>query len=412
MNRPPNPFDQPRAHPVEAAEAEKFMAEKADQPGDSILFPHSAISGLLGELAYELAEGTEVPEEFYFVSGLTVLGSLCAGRLKLAVNLECETRLYTVLLGASSDVKKSTALRRILKTLLPLLLGSIEVLHGIGSAEGLARILADKKHVLLCYDEMKSMFDKCRIEGSTLLAIAASFFENTRWSNPTKDPKQSIEVTDGHLGLLACSTIHTYSDVFTPEAISIGLPNRLFVVSSDRKRKVAWPREPDLDKIERIVKRIHAQLETLPKTLGITAEAKVRWTDWYMALAERIHSKRLDALGFRIMQLHAFSACRQIIDLQTIDATLLILDYELKIRQLTDPIDAENIQAKMEEKIRRTLAAKGPRTHRDLLRATHASRVGLWAFETAMGNLVKHRQVRFENAVQLYTLVPEEADGF
>jgi hypothetical protein len=411
MNRPPNPFDQPPLQPVEAAEVEKFMAEKPVQPTESIPFPQTAIAGSVGELARELADGTEVPEEFFFAAALTVIGSLCAQRLKLAVNLECETRLYTVLLGASSDVKKSTALRRTIKTLLPLLLGRIEVLYGIGSAEGLARILAHKGNVLLAYDEMKSLFDKCRIEGSSLLAMTASFFENTRWSNPTKDPKQSIEVTDGHLSMLACCTIDTYSNMWTSEAVSIGLPNRLFVICSDRRRKVAWPKEPDLDKIERIVKRIQRQLDTLPRTLDISPEAKARWTEWYLTPRSGMHAKRLDAIGFRLMQLLALTADHRVIDLQIIDATLAILSYELQIRHLTDPIDAENLVARLEEKIRRSLGVRGPLTHRDLMRAVNANRTGLWAFEAAISNLKHHRQIRFENTLELYTLVSGETDG-
>jgi hypothetical protein len=407
MNRSFSPFDQPILHPAEGA-ARKFMAEQADAP--SIAFPQHTVVGSVGDLARELADGTEVPEEFFFAAALTVIGSLCAERLKLAVNLECEPRLYTVLLGASSDVKKSTALRRTIKTLLPLLAGKIEVLYGIGSAEGLARVLAEKNNVLLAYDEMKSLFDKCKIEGSSLLAMTASFFENNRWSNPTKDPKASIEVSDGHLSLLACCTIDTYSNMWTAEAISIGLPNRLFVVSSDRKRKVAWPREPDLDNIERIVKRIQRQLDGVPKTLGITPEAKARWSDWYMELGSGLHSKRLDALGFRLMQILALTADRELVDLQTIDAVLTILNYELRIRMLTDPIDAENVVARMEEKIRRTLAAKGPLNHRQLLRFVNAHRSGLWAFETAIANLKHHEQVRFENGLQVYFLVSEDAD--
>jgi hypothetical protein len=342
---------------------------------------------------------------------LTVIGALCAERLKLAVNLECETRLYTVLLGASSDVKKSTALRRTINTLLPLFFGRVKVLYGIGSTEGLARTLASGPHVLLAYDEMKALFDKCKIEGSSLLAAIASFFENTRWSNPTKDPKQSIEVDDGHLSMIACCTVDTYSSMWTAEAISIGLANRLFVVSSDRKRKIAWPKQPDLDRIEKIVKRIQRQFDTLPKIFGITPEAKARWTEWYESLASGIHTKRLDALGFRLMPLIALTTDRQVIDLPTVDATLAILDYELKIRLLTDPIDAENVVARLEEKIRRTLAAKGPLSHRQLLQFTNANRSGLWAYETAVANLKHHGQIHLENSLQVYILVAEDADG-
>ena len=406
MNRPPNPFDQ---HPAKVTEAEKLVDNSATST-DSLLFPQTVIIGSIGELAHELANGTEVPEEFYFAVGVTLVGAIAANRIRLAVNIESETRLYTVLLGGSGDVKKSTALRRTIKALLPLLLGRVEILPGVGSAEGLARVLADKSNVLLCYDELKSLFDKCRIEGSGLLAMIASFFEGNRWSNPTKDPKQSVTVTDGHLSMIAAATLDTYASMWTPEAISIGLPNRLFVVSAYRKRKEAWPKETDHDRVERIVKAIARQLDALPKTLGITPEAKARWTDWYLNLSGGVHAKRLDALGFRLMQILALVTDRQIVDLQTVDNTLCILDYELRIRRLTDPIDADNMIARLEEKIRRTLAGRGPLTHRNLLRFVNANRTGLWAFESAISNLKHHGQIRFENSLGIYTLCHEEPD--
>jgi len=63
-------------------------------------FPLHAIVGSLGSLARELASGTEVPEEFIFACGLTVLGALCSGELTINVGVEVDPRLYTVLLGS------------------------------------------------------------------------------------------------------------------------------------------------------------------------------------------------------------------------------------------------------------------------------------------------------------------------
>ena len=71
--------------------------------------------------------------------------------------------------------------------------------------------------------------DKASIQSSTLLAMTASLFEGTTWSNPTKNPKQSVEVGDGHLSLLGCCTTETYARMWTSEAIAIGLPNRLWL---------------------------------------------------------------------------------------------------------------------------------------------------------------------------------------
>lgn len=378
-------------------------------PVNSIAFPQSAMAGSVGELAHTLAEGTEVPEEFYFAAILTTIGALCAGKLRVRANVESEPRLYTVLLAQSADAKKSTAMKRTVKLFLPLLAERVELLHGVGSAEGLARTLAEKTHVLLCYDELKALMDKAAIEGSALMAITASMFENHQWSNPTKDAKQSIRVNDGHLSLIGCCTTETYARMWTTEAISIGLNNRLFIVGADRKRKVAWPEEPNQFKVDVLMDQIRKQLEGLPKTLSISAEAKRKWEEWYMSLPASEHAKRLDALGFRLMGLIAITNDWDQINVETIDSIVEILEYEFRIRQLTDPIDADNQIARLEEKIRRALAAHGPLNHRDLLRYTNANRAGLWAFHQALSNLKNAGQIYFDKKSSTYFLAAEES---
>src|SRR5579864_3734655 len=57
-------------------------------------FPRHALVGSVGDLARLLAKGTEVPEEFYFATGLTVLGAICGDRLKLTLACDVEPRLY------------------------------------------------------------------------------------------------------------------------------------------------------------------------------------------------------------------------------------------------------------------------------------------------------------------------------
>ena len=67
-----------------------------------------------------------------------------------------------------------------------------------------------------------------------------------------------------------------------------------------------------------------------------------------------------------------------------------------------DPVDAENKIAALEEKIRRVLTAKGPRSTRELRRDTHADRVGLWAFEQALKNLVAAGDIELDHALGKY----------
>jgi len=378
-----------------------------------IAFPQSAITGSIGALACTMAEGTEVPEEFYFAAGLTTLGALCTGRLNVAANVDCDPRLFTVLLGESADVKKSTALRRTVSLFAPLLAPSlagerVKLLNGVASAEGLGRILNEHRHVLLCYDEMKALMDKASIQSSTLLAMTASLFEGTAWSNPTKNPKQSVEVSDGHLSLLGCCTTETYSRMWTPEAIAIGLPNRLFIVGADRRRKVAWPESPDQGQINEVLGCLREQLTMLPKTYDITPKAKARWSEWYESARPSEHAKRIDTIGFRLMPLLAITNDSEIIDEAVMDIVLSILDYEITIRRLTDPIDADDRIARLEQKITRTLKARGPLTRRDLIRHTNARRDGLWAFDKAISHLTRERYIRLNTTTALHSLTEVE----
>ena len=59
-------------------------------------------------------------------------------------------------------------------------------------------------------------------------------------------------------------------------------------------------------------------------------------------------------------------------------------------------VDADTNIAKMEEKIRRVLASKGPSSARDLGRATNAKRAGLWAFNSGITNLIKAGDIKLK----------------
>jgi hypothetical protein len=105
-----------------------------------------------------MAKGTEVPEEFYFACGLTLLGATCSTSLRLNVGIDCQPRLYTVLLGDSYEVKKGTAMRKMVEFFEPLWSKEgPKVVGGVGSGEGLARTLKDCKRLVLCLCPMNEM---------------------------------------------------------------------------------------------------------------------------------------------------------------------------------------------------------------------------------------------------------------
>lgn len=368
----------------------------------SLSFPNRAIVGSVGDLARTLADGTEVPVEFYYAAALTVLGAICATRLKLNIAFDSEPRLYTVLLGESYSVKKSTAMKKTIeffrRVTAPDPWSSFGIVYGVGSAEGLARELTGKANTLLAYDELRAFVDKCQVKGSTLLPMVTSLFEQTRWHNATKSRKASLTVDDAHLSVLSCCTMDTYSDIWKRDAIAIGLPNRLFVVNADAQAKVAWPTNPDERELANIAESVRSQI-TKCKTFDITPEGKDAWAAWYENAPASEHSRRLDTIGFRLLALIALVTDKDVVDLETVQTVTAILKYEFDLRTLTDPIDADSTIAQLEEKVRRQLRGKGSLSPRELQQAVNAHRAGLWAFNAAIVNLHKNNEVEYSQNV-------------
>jgi hypothetical protein len=405
---PPAPEPQGQDGHTQAVASPPQARAAKPEPAASALpeFPAHTLVGSLGDLGRCLAQGTEVPEEFCFAAALTMMGGKCCTGLQLQIGAQVEPRLYTALVGESYEVRKSSALRRVIDFFEGLLMpDEPHVLWGAGSAEGLVRTLAQHSRVVLAYDELSSFTSKANIEGATLAQAIASLFEQDRWDNATRHAEQSISVRDAHLSLVGCCTLQTWEKMWTQQLIAIGLPNRFLLVGADRKPKVAWPDPPNETDLAAIRERIDAQLRSLPLTVGITPEAKRRWEAWYEALPPSEHVKRLDTIGFRLLPLIALTTEKDLIDLATVEVVCAILDYELRLRMLTDPIDADNKIAAMEERIRRVLRVKGPLTLRDLRRATNADRVGFWALEKALQNLAKAGDVRPSGT--RYELVPQ-----
>lgn len=357
-------------------------------------FPRDAMAGSIGDLARLLATGTEVPVEFYFAAGLTMLGALCASRLSVALAVDVEPRLYTVLLGESYAVKKSTALKKTVEAFQQLT-DPPAVQHGVASAEGLARILKDNPNLVLAYDELQIFIQKSQVTASTLLPVVTSLFEQNHWDNATKNPKYSVNIKDAHLSVLGCCTSDTYARMWTPQAINIGFLNRLFIVNADRRVRVAWPTPPSQGEFTTILQRIKCQISKLPQRYDITEAGKRIWEKWYNDLPPTEHARRLDTIGFRLLSLIALTTDKDVIDEATVRTVTAILDYELTIRTLTDPIDADNRIASLEEQIRRQLDKRGALKDRELRQYTHADRSGLWAFQAAIKNLTVADDIRF-----------------
>ncbi len=368
---------------------------------DMLPFP-DIISGLAGEFVEKYSSYLEPPKHFFYLCFLVCLGSFLP--ITLTSELETQPRLYIVLLGQSADDRKSTAITKTIDFFKDGLT-DFNVCFGVGSAEGLQKKLKDSCRLLLCFDELKQLIGKCKIDGSVLLPFINTLFESNRFETQTKT--SSIKLDNAHLSLLAASTIQTYEHTWDASFTDIGFNNRLFIVPGSGERKHSFPKKiPQQDKallrkkLGEIIKFVGSGLE-----VGISPEAIILYHNWYMNLDKSIHAKRLDTYALRFMMLLAINEMKSTIDESIVQKVIKLMDWQLATRQLYDPIDADSKMATMEEKIRRSLRTK-PHSNRDLQRAVHAQRAGLWMYQTAIKNLTNASEIQFNKSTNCWGLSP------
>lgn len=384
------------------ADSEKIVPFSKPEKTEGSAFP-DIMTGAAGEYATAYASALEVPKHFLYISYLTCLGSVIANKVTLNSEIAPQPRLFTLLLGESADDRKSTALSKT-TTFFREALTDFQVCWGIGSAEGLQKRLEGNTQLLLCLDEFKQFVSKCKIDGSVLLPCVNTLFESNRYESRTKH--YDINLEDVYLCILAASTVQTYERTWDSSFTDIGFNNRLFLVPGSGEKKFSFPKRIATAERSWLKRQLGDLLKNVESVheLEITEDAKELYHEWYMGLERSIHSKRLDTYAMRFMILLAINEGKRDIDIGIIDKAIRLVNWQLEVRKLHDPIDADGQAAKMEEKIRRTLRAKGPLTDRELKRFAHVERSGLWVFSMAIKNLQGANEIKTNRMTKRWEL--------
>jgi len=401
-----------------SAAPETTKAEVCEPPApampkqDPASFPLHVLSGLAGDFAALYSQHLEPPIQFFYMAFLACLGWLVSNRISLDSEITTPARIFTLLLGESADDRKSTAIDKTIDFFSGITEG-FAVCRGVGSAEGLQKLLLDKPHLLLCFDEFKHFVSKCRIEASVLLPMVNTLFESQRFETHTKTVKISVE--NAGLSLLAASTTDTYQQTWSQAFTDIGFNNRLFLVIGHGSRKFAFPRPiPDAEKYT-LKNELRDVLKFVGtgRRIGITPEAEDHFQGWYLSREASVHAKRLDGYALRLMQLLAVNEMKEIIDLTTVEKVLALCDWQLTVRKLNDPIGVDNVVARLENNIRRQLEVRKELTEAGLCKWTHAETHGLYPFQCALQNLEKAGIVgRFKRGQKaVFRLAAVECEG-
>ena len=389
--------------PVGNKPAPSAVRRPTPMPPATLDFPGHVMGGFAGEFATLYSSHLESPPQFFFMAALTNLGAVLCNRLTVESEIRPQPRLYTLLLADSADDRKSTAVDKT-NDFFRWAISDFSICFGVGSAEGLQKKLEESPRLLLSFDELKSFVSKCKIESSVLLSCVNTLFESNRYESRTKTSE--IRLENVYVSLLAASTIATYQNTWTSAFLDIGFINRIWIVPGGSKRRFSIP--PKAPEGERT--RLRLMLGDVLRHVGehlelkLTPDAHALYDAWYMNLGSSMHTKRLDTYAMRLMPLLAANDFKNEIDVPTVTKVIDLCNHQLVVRQLYDPIDADNETAKMEEKIRRVLRVKGTITERELKRNIHAERSGLWIYSAAVKNLGIAGEVEWDKNVRGYAL--------
>jgi hypothetical protein len=392
------------AHGVEAFRA---LPRVPFQTG--LVWPSWVMAGAAGSFAQTYMQYLETPAAFLFMAFLTLLGHILSHMISLQSELLPQPRLYTIILGESADDRKSTAINVTTRFFQDVIEKSyLNLIFGVGSAEGLAKAFKDKFPAILILDELKSLVQKCRIDGSVLLPCINTLFESTRFHSLTKS--HDITIDNAQLCLLSASTIDTYQNMFSSQFLDIGFINRLFIVVGSSERKFSIP-DPIPNSAKESLRQELKEVLTFVGELAaggcyampLTSRGRRIFDEWYFGQERSVFTKRLDAYGHRLLPLMAANERKAEVDADIASKVVALLNYQLEARRQADPIDADNAIAKTEERIRRTIGA-GAISKRDLERRGHKNRVGSWVWTSAVANLIRGNEIYFERKTNIYTL--------
>ena len=374
---------------------------------DEVKFPVEVIAGAAEQFVNIYREPLESPPQFFYFSFLTCLGNILADRVKVSGLLKGQPRMYTVLLGESSDTRKSTAAIETID-FFKWMLGELDlqyaffVINGIGSAPGVTRKIKNGENPLLVFlDEFKTLVDKANMQGSVILSLVNTLFDSNQWANPLKEERHSIDIENGCLSLLAASTVKTFLRSFGENFSNIGFTNRLWLVPGFSERKDFRPLPIPEARKHGLLNVMHPILKQVEKftVLPVDADADDMLQDWYMEprVRDSVFSKRLEAYGLKLLSLLAVNEGKDRVDTGIAEKVIKLLDWQLRARKIYAPLDIDTRVGKVIKNILRRLQVHkdGYMTKGVLQNKCNVpSQVDFWSWDKAIEGLINHKMIR------------------
>jgi hypothetical protein len=271
-----------------SASAEGAVEERPRAGADLALppFPKEAWTGIFADYRDLVGPTTEAPDSLHWATLFVTVGLFIGRDRYLCTPHPLYPNSFVLVVGATGDVRKSTALEYG-QELWSLLEADLRLATGVVSAEGLYDVLAEKDgtRLLIFEDELRNLLAAAQRPGTRNLLSQLCYLH--RCPHPARLTRRESTVAERPVvSLIGATTPKWISAGLEEEAVFGGFFNRCLVITGEPKPYMAHPEPPPHEALAAFagpLRELKVRLGQGAQRLAFDPEAHERWSEWYVA---------------------------------------------------------------------------------------------------------------------------------
>jgi hypothetical protein len=273
--------------------------------------------------------------------------------------------------------------------------GALTLITQAGSPEGFGILMKrlNGKHAIMFNDELGKFAAKAGIDSSAFSHDMLTWYGSEYFSNTVSASKNNFAFENGTytFGWLWCTTDRNFNRYWPKLAgISSGIGDRMFFAVSQEKPRPSVPYEdPSAETLILGAKKTRALIDKAVEQRLYRIEEYEN----YVKRAEGLNPRSLDMLK-KLALYFAIDLGLDVIDDDCVERARALVDYRNQADKFLEPIEADNIEGRLQKEIMRELRQnRGLMTYRELCRDLDYSRYGSKLWKGAYWGLVNHGDI-------------------
>lgn len=232
---------------------------------------------------------TEAPRQYHVAMALSLLAMAVGPKVWIQLAGQMKLNLYVLILGPSTEVRKSTAINfgeNLLRSAADkhpeLFKAEWLPPSGTVSAEALVRRLAATERALLVFDEYGRLLSGSKTK-SYMADVKELLTEVFRcWSPGRLTQAAPIEAGPCFPCLIAATTRSRFEEEITAEDVASGFLGRHLIVYAQSTDKVLpWPPAPEESKRDDLIEQLAEVARSVKGEITFSDAAKAAISEWY-----------------------------------------------------------------------------------------------------------------------------------